>query len=84
MDLRNSTRLSQDAIYNLTEIADESTFIRRIALYPDLEVIVMDQEAIDKICSSHRSPQTRQQVNKKIVNKLAINLFYIMHDSTLK
>ena len=44
---RNASRLSRDALYNLTEFAHDAKFVRHITLFPDLEVIMTHESAID-------------------------------------
>ena len=44
---RNAGRLSHDALFNLTEFSHDTDFIRRIVLYPDLEVIMIHPSAMD-------------------------------------
>ena len=37
---RHATRLTHDAIYNLTEFAHDGNFVHRIVVFPDLEVTI--------------------------------------------
>lgn len=43
---RNSQRLTHDAIFNLTEFAHDTDFVKRILLFPDLEVVMVNEAAV--------------------------------------
>ena len=66
--LRNRNRLTQDALYNLHELAYDFDFVQHISTYPDLSIVLYHPDIIDIFRSTlsvgpSQSPQPTQQLS---------------------
>lgn len=76
---RNAGRLSNDALYNLHELAQDSDFVHKITTYPDLEVIMYDRRIIATFKSLLSTSWTSDYPMQQITYDTTFNLgdFYV-------